>query len=351
MVEKKNTVQILSNVLLSVRGQNLIVTATDLEVGIHIELTLEQPAEDGRIAIAAKSIADIVKEFPEALVSLETKENNWFEISCLKSKFNIVGLNAEEYPSLPSFSETAYFRMPSARLSEMIDRTSFAASTDETRYQMNGVFLEALNDQFVRMVSTDGHRLVTYDKEFSAVSVAPIQAGIIIPRKGLVELRRLLDGHDGEFEFGFQRNNLLVKLVDIRLFVRLIDGEYPDYRKVQPEKFNKKLTVSREAFLGSLRRMSLLANEKSRGVKILMAPTQMTLMSSNPDLGEAREDLDVEYEGEPLEIGFNAKYLIECLSNLDCESVSLNLTDRLSAGVLRPAGKDDFTYVVMPMRI
>jgi DNA polymerase-3 subunit beta len=357
VVEKKSTVQILSNVLLTVGKDHFTVSATDLEVGVNVTLPLAASKEitPGKVAISAKSLFDIVKELPNKPISLEKKENNWVHLSCAKSTFNLVGLGADEFPPLPVFEDKDYVEVNSALVREMIDRTLFAASTDETRYHLNGVFLESIGSGLVRMVATDGHRLSFIDRELIR---DPKQAdyfknGIIIPKKGLIELKRLLDAKSkaDSFKLVVDKNSLLVQLENIALFVRLIDGDYPDYEQVIPKKSPRRFTAGRDEILASLKRASLFANEKSKGVKLSIIDGQVTVTSSNPDLGEAKEELDVNYSGDEVEIGFNARYLVESLTVLDCEKVSLDFNDKLSAGILRPAGRDDYTYVVMPMRI
>ncbi|MEW6058008.1 MAG: DNA polymerase III subunit beta, partial [Bdellovibrionota bacterium] len=351
VVERKNTVQILSNVLLSSSKETLSLTATDLEVGIEVSIPIEKGAE-GKVALSAKSLVEIVKELPNKPVTLSSKENNWVEISCQKSTFNLVGLGADEFPPLPSFDNKNYLVVNSAAAREMIDRTLFSVSTDETRYHLNGVYFEAVENNLMRMVSTDGHRLAFIDKELFLTGADQFKRGIIIPKKGLSELRRLLDDKAESFSLALDKGSLLVKLEKTLLFVRLIEGDYPDYEQVIPKKNEKRLVVDREEFLGSLRRVSLLANEKSRGVKLSLQNNLVTITSSNPDLGDAKEEIDAEYGGtDPLEIGFNARYIIECLSILDAEKITLDLNDKLSPGLLKPYGKSDYTYIVMPMRI
>lgn len=350
VVEKKNTVQILSNVLLSTSKESLSLTATDLEVGINVTVPVER-ATDGRVAISARNLLDIVKELPNKPVTITRKDNNWVEISCQKSTFNIVGLGAEEFPPLPGFENQTFLSVNSGGMREMIDRTLFAVSTDETRYHLNGVKFQATQNGLMRMVATDGHRLAFIDKELFLGSIEAFSRGVLIPKKGLGELRRLIDDKAESFELALDKGSLLAKAGNTNLFIRLIEGDYPDYEQVIPKKSDKRLVSNREELLGSLRRVSLLANEKSRGVKLSIRENALVITSSNPDLGDANEEIDVEYKHDAIEIGFNARYIIECLSILDCEKVSIDLNDKLSPGLLRPEGRADYTYIVMPMRI
>ncbi len=350
VVEKKNTLQILSNVMMEVASNKLFLTATDLEVGIKIAIPV-QSEKDGKVAVSAKNLLDIVKELPNKSIHLNKKDNNWIELSCHKSNFNIVGLAADEFPPMPSFENGNYFKVNVASAREMIDKTLFAVSTDETRYHLNGAYLEAIENNMIRMVATDGHRLAYMDKELVLNHSDRFKKGIIIPKKGLLEMRRLLDSKADSFQMDIEKGNLLIQMENISLFVRLIEGSYPDYEQVVPKSNTKLMTIAREDLLGSLKRVSLLANEKSKGVKFAVQKNLLTITSSNSDLGDAKEEIDVNYDNEPMEIGFNAKYIIDCLSIQNAENIVFHLNDKATAGLLRPEGKDDYTYIVMPMRI
>ena len=350
VVEKKNTIQILSNVLLELSNDELTLTATDLEVGIKFSIPVASD-QSGKISISAKNLFEIVKELPNKPITFNKKENNWIEISCLKSNFNIVGLAADEFPPLPSFDGKSYFKVKTETMREMIDRTLFAVSTDETRYHLNGAFLESIENSLIRMVATDGHRLAYIDNELILNGSEVLKRGIIIPKKGMHELRKLLETKSENFEMTVDKSNLLIKIENVHFFTRLIEGEYPDYEQVIPKNNTKRFTVSKNDFVGSLKRVSLLANEKSKGVKFSLAKNCLTITSSNADLGDAKEELDVQYDGDSVEIGFNAKYIIDCLNILDTPNVTFDLNDKLSPGILKPEGKNDYTYIVMPMRI
>ena len=349
VVEKRNTVQILGNILCTIKGQELSLCATDLEVGIKVTLPVETKLE-GKITLSAKSFLDIVKELPDKPLQITRKENNWVEIICGKSRFNIVSLSADEYPSLPTFEDKSYFEARIEALVDMIDRTEFAVSTDATRYHLNGVFLEHLETGMMRMTATDGHRLSFVDNEIF-LKMPELKRGIIIPKKGLNELHKLLGEGGSSVGLAFERGYLFARLNGSYLFIRLIDGEYPDYRLVFPKATDRLVKMDREAFNSALKRVSLLAHEKSRGVKLALQNGTLTISSSNPDMGEAREELDVEYTGEPMDIGFNSKYLLECLTVLSSPKLEFHLKDRLSPGILKGASENSHTYVIMPMRI
>jgi DNA polymerase-3 subunit beta len=349
VVEKRNTVQILGNILCSVEGQTLSIAATDLEVGIKITLPIEG-SQNGKITLSAKNLLDIVKELPSKNLAITKKDNQWVEIICGKSKFNIVSLPADEFPALPQFEEKNYIDSKVDALNEMIHRTSFAVATDPTRYHLNGVFFEPLENSLIRMTATDGHRLSFVDQEVFMAS-PELKRGVIIPRKGLSELKKLLDEGASTIGLSFERGYVFARLDGLYLFVRLIEGEYPDYRQVVPKSTDRKAMLPREELTSALKRVSLLANEKSRGVKLSLQNALLTIFSSNPEMGEAKEDIDVQYQGETVEIGFNAKYLLDCLSVMTSEQIEFHFKDRLSPGILRESDKNHHTYVIMPMRI
>jgi DNA polymerase-3 subunit beta len=349
VVEKKNTVPILTNVLFSIEGDQLSVSATDLEVGLKMVLPVEK-AESGKVTLSAKSLLDIVKELPQTTIEITKKENDWVEIVCGKSRFKVVSLSAAEYPALPAFEEKKYHDAKIDGLKEMIDRTSFAVSTDATRYLMNGVYFEPLEKNVMRMTATDGHRLAFMDGEVFS-TMPEFKRGVIIPRKGLMELRKFLDEGDSTIGLAFERGYVFAQLNGRYLFIRLIEGEYPDYRQVIPKSTDRVAKIDKDTFHSALKRVSLLAHEKSKGVKFSIQPEALTVYSSNPDLGEAKEEVDVDYAGEAISIGFNAKYLLECLAVTPVERLELHFKDHLSPGILKGEGQPNHTYVVMPMRI
>jgi DNA polymerase-3 subunit beta len=349
VVEKKSTVAILANILCTVQDGQLYINATDLEVGVRIVLPVDQ-SENGRLTLSAKHFLDIVKELPSRPVQITSKENNWVEILSGKSRFNIVSLSADEYPALPAFDEKVYFDARVEALKNMIDRTSFSVSTDSTRYHLNGVYFEHLGNAVMRMTATDGHRLSLVDTEVFK-ETPDLKRGLIIPKKGLMELRKLLDSGSSTIGLAFERGYLFAHLNETHLFIRLIEGEYPDYRGVIPQANERQADLDRETLNAALKRVSLLAHEKSRGVKLSLGNGVLMISSSNPDMGEARDEMDVDYRGEQIDIGFNAKYLLDCLSIMKCEKIRLSFRDRVSPGILREADQGNHTYVIMPMRI
>jgi DNA polymerase-3 subunit beta len=355
IVEKRNSMPILANVLLEAEkaagGSVLRLAATDLEVGVRGQ----HPAEvdkAGGLTVGAKKLFEIVRELPDENVALETTANSYLDIRCARSHFTLAGTAAEEYPTLPAFSPEATTRVPAHALSSMIERTMYAASLDETRYNLNGVYLEVHGETGkLRMVATDGHRLALVDREIPG-DLRGIANGVIIPRKGLAELKRLLDEPDAEeVEIGFEGSSGLARRGDVTLVMRLIEGEFPNYRQVIPSEVAVQLVIPTDPFVQALRRVALLSSERSRAVKLALSEGQLTISSTNPDLGDASDELDVEYAGTALTVGFNARYLLDALGALHAKEVRLGLQSDLAPAQLVPTNDTDALAVVMPMRL
>jgi DNA polymerase-3 subunit beta len=355
IVEKRSSMPILANVLVTASGKGdtgrLELAATDLEVGIRGA----QPAKvqkPGALTISARKLYDIVRELPDESISLEATSNAYLDLRCGRSRFTLAGTDAEEYPSLPDFAPGRMVRLQAAVLSQMIEGTMYAASQDETRYNLNGVYFEVLPETGrIRMVATDGHRLALVERTAGS-DVSGLASGVIVPRKGLAELKRLVDEQDAdEVEIGFEGNSGLVKKADVTLVMRLIEGEFPNYKQVIPKQSDHHLTVSAEALVRALRRVALLSAEHSRAVKVELAEGKLLLSSKTPDLGEAQEELDVDYAGPSVSIGFNARYLLDCLGALGAKEIRLGLRDGGSPVEVRPTDDLESVAVVMPMRL
>jgi DNA polymerase-3 subunit beta len=303
---------------------------------------------------------DIVRELPDTNIQFSTKENSRLEITANKSVFNILGLPAEDFPEIPGFSseeQQQFVRMNGTAIVAMLDKTLYAASTDEARYHLNGVFFETLeekNKRVFRMVATDAHRLSLVDNPealFDENAWSLFREGVIVPRKGLNELRRLLSEGKEDFFVTIRGRMMFVKRDNIFLSMRLIEGKYADYRRIIPETASNAISVDREGFLASLKRISLMSSDKSRSVTFSLTPGVLQLSSQSPELGDAKEEISVDYEGEELRIGFNSRYLIDAVSTIEGEKVLLELKGRQNPGVIRSSVGANHISVVMPMRI
>ncbi len=353
IVEKKNTIPILSNVLIEAVDGEIQLTATDLEVGIKASYPATV-STTGKITVSAKKLYEIIKELPEKEIDFHSKENCWIEIRCGKAFFNIVGLSADEFPFFPSFQKEQFFCIDGSLLKEMIEKTSFSISTDESKYNLNGIYFRSMQDQgkqVLLMVATDGHRLALIQKEIDVSHVEPLSRGVIFPRKGILELKKMAEESDGDLHLGFLDNNAVIQKERTVVVMRLVDGEFPDYTRVIPQQNEMIATIPRDTFLHALRRMSILSSEKSKGVKIVIKEKNLEMSSSNPEFGDAREDFDIDYNGEEITVGFNARYLIDILNVLGEENIRLSLKDKLSPGLVTPCENTDYLAVIMPMRL
>ena len=297
VVEKRNTLPILANVLIESTGSEIVLTATDLEVGIR-RTCKGKIARPGTVTLNARKLYEIVRELPSDDLMLRSGEGGWVEVSGGKSRYRMVSMDPKEFPSIPASTPVAkkggvVLLLGTGVLAEMIEKTLFAVSTDETRLSLGGVFIESVEKNQVRMVATDGHRLALVEREIAGVDLRP---GVILPRKGLVETKRLLEDTSGDVTFSIAGNLARVERAGVELFMRLIEGEFPDYRQVIPKESKRRARVDRELLFGALRRVSILSSERSRGVKLRLQPGTLEVVTTNPDIGEAMEEIEVEDE-------------------------------------------------------
>lgn len=353
IVEKRNTIPVLANVLLEGSDGELHVTATDLEVGMRSSYPANI-GKPGKITVSAKKLYEIIKELPDREVAFNAKDNCWIEVRCGKALFNIVGLAADEFPNFPQSNQMKGIALSSALCKEVIEKTFFAMSQDESKYNLNGIYLRASDNNGtaqLRLVATDGHRLSMIEKPISGTVPDELKRGLILPRKGVLELKRLAEEGDADLILNFQDNNAVVRKEQTVIVMRLVDGEFPDYERVIPKTNDQEALIAVDPFLHALRRMLILSSEKSRGVKMQLKPGLLEVSSSNPELGDAREELDLDYQGPEITIGFNARYLLDILQVQDEIRVRMIFKDQLSPGLLRPEKGEGFLAVVMPMRL
>jgi DNA polymerase-3 subunit beta len=353
IVEKRTAMPILSNVLLEAADDTLTVVATDLEVGMKSRYPAKV-VQSGRITISAKKTYEIIRELPDEKIRFATRGNDWVDISCGKAKFNIVGLSPDEFPAFPRTDENSFIKLKSAILGKMIEQTSYAMCHDETKYNLNGIFFKTSTEEdkkLLRMVATDGHRLSVAEQEIEAADNEILNKGVIFPKKGILELKKISDEEAGELLLGFVDNSAVIKKESTTIVMRLVDGEFPDYTRVVPSGNNREVIVAKELFSHSLKRMAILSSEKFKGIKFEIQQGIMEISSSNPELGEAREELEVDYSGEKITTRFNARYIQDVLNILDDENVMLLLKDEMSPAILKPVSTGDFKSVIMPMRL
>ncbi len=348
IADRKSTLPILANVLLRTDGKDkLLCAATDLNVSTQV--TLEAKVEkEGGLTVAARQLYEIVKGLPDEEVRVRRTEQNWAEIKSGKVEFKVVGVADRDYPKLPAIAEAQTFSVESAALRDMIAKTIFSVSLDETRQHLAGVLFES-DGATARMVSTDGHRL---SKAARALPGGPkLASGVLIPRKGIVELRRAIETREAPTAIGVHDGNFVLKADDVGISVKLIDGQFPPYEQVIPKDNERAFVVSRLAFLDALRRVSLMSSDKTQGVRLGLEKGKLRVESDNPDLGAAREEIDIGYKGTPVQIGFNARYFIDLLAEIETPDVRVELAGELDPAVVRPSDGSDYVCVVMPMRL
>jgi DNA polymerase-3 subunit beta len=346
IVEKRNTMPILANILMNVQPNDIEMTGTDLEVGMrtHLVAEIEKP---GAITVNGKKIFEIVKSLPEGqTVEVEVKDET-IEIRSGASEFKILCLAKEDYPQVPDARFEKAIKLPLQDVKDMIDRV-FYAITQEQRYYLNGALLSLKNRQ-MELVSTDGHRL-SYTKKAEDGLKLDKELSVIVAKKTLSEIRKF---EDEAVEFDLDENNLFFKVGPRTLISRIIESKFPNYQAVIPKDNPGRLTIAREELAGAIRRVSLLSAERSKGIKFTIEKNKLRLFSSNPEIGEARDRLAVEYKGQDLEIGFNAQYLLDFLTAVGSEKIVFEIKDENSAVLLRPETEEAITtiYVLMPMKI
>lgn len=360
MVAKKTTLPILVNVLISASDNQLRISASDLEVTAQA-LTKAQVRSGGSTTVNAKVFGDIVKELPDGDVSLKVTDGERLEIKSGKVNLKMVGVSAEEYPSLPGIGYRPESRKSSRELVEMISKTIYAASSDETRYTLNGVCLEVIEEEGkqkkknLRMVAVDGYRLAMITRSAGTME---IPSRVIVPRKGLVEVIRVL-GSDEEREIGIGLHEgfLVLDRDDLKISMRLIDGEFPSYSNVIPgEKDNNaeksNVSVSTKALTQALRRVVLMVTDKIKGIRFDFAPETLRVSGASPELGEASEEISIKYDGKPLSIGFNALYVLDIAAALgEEENMKIELHGELGPGKFYSENDESYIAVVMPMRL
>jgi len=352
VVEKKVAMPILSNAFLETKGVGISITATDLEIGLQ-GFYPAKILKEGKSTISAKKIFEVVKELPEKEVTFRSMENQWVEILCGKSVFKIMGLPAETFPALPMYEEEGFFSLNGDAFREMIAKTIYAVSTDESRYNLRGIFLIKLSGekgQGLRMVSTDGYRISLIDRLFEG-EIKGLDKGILLPKKGMSEVNRLIEEEGERIEVKLKNNNFIVRKEKVVLIMRLLDAEFPEYQQVIPSKTKKHIRMKRESLHESLRRVSLLSSEKTRGVKFHFGQGFLELSSYNPEIGEAKEEISVDFKGEDMTVGFNSRFILEVLGSFSAEEVDLEMEDEKSPAILRPTTDSQHTCVIMPMRI
>jgi DNA polymerase III subunit beta len=344
-VGTKNTLPILSHILIEAENQTVRLTTTDLDIGI----TYLYPAsvlETGHTTVPAKRFLDIIKELPQAEVKISTKKNNTMQIESKNTLFKILTVPPEEFPKPPKTTNKENIKIQQKTLKEMLLKTTFAMSKEETRYVLNGVLMET-NTTTIQLIATDGRRLAIIQKPNN--KELKEQKRVIIPAKTTQELQKTLT-EEGEVEIIFDKKQVIFNTHNTSIISRLIEGDFPDYRQAIPQKTNNKLTINRENFIAAIKRASLLTTPESQAITLRLTHNKLTITKTTPEIGEATEEIESQYTGPELQIGFNPTYLQEALKTLQGLDVSIELTGSDKPGVVR-VNNEEYIYIVLPMQI
>lgn len=346
-VEKRQTMPALSNVLLRAKDNSLTLTATDLEIELVSQVSMIID-EDGEITVPARKLLDICKSLPnEAMIKFSVKDAKAL-VQSGRSRFSLATLPATDFPALDNISSVYEFEIAQKTLADIIDKTAFAMAQQDVRYYLNGLMLE-ISSNYLRAVATDGHRLAYCEKE-TVADIADIKQ-VILPRKGVLELVRLLNDSDELAKITLGSNHLQVEFDGLRLTSKLIDGRFPDYNRVIPTDGHNVISAERDQLRQALIRASILSNEKYRGIRLILEKNLIKLQAQNPDQEEADVELEVDYDGDDIEIGFNVNYMLDVLNVTQSDTVNAALRDSNSSFLLTYPDQDDCKYVIMPMRL
>ena len=348
IVERKNTIPILANVLIEAKGDEVRMLATDLEVALRSKCNASV-AKGGSLTLPAKKLYEVVKALPETDVRIQ-EDKNGVKVAADRFDSRMQTLPREDFPTLPDVSGKAKATLPRDAVRQMVGKTQFAITGEDTRYFLNGAKF-VLKPDSLTLVATDGHRLALVDVKH-AVGVTQ-DVGVILPKKTLLELGKLLSEGEGDITFESGENHLFFEVGGRVLISRMIDGQFPAYERVIPKGNDKLIEFDRERLTSAVKRVALLSNERSRAVKFEIDKGKVEVTSSSSEFGEAREQIAVDYTGSAMAISFNAQYVLDFLNVVETDIVSLSLKDEVSQAVMKPVGAEgyDYTYVIMPMRI
>jgi len=347
VVERRQTLPVLGNVLINAGKKTVRLTATDLEVELQAQVDVAV-TEVGDITLPARKLLDICRTLPEtAQLDISVKKERAL-LSSGKSRFTLSTLPASEFPLIDKLKNARKFSLPENEFQQLLERTGFAMAQQDVRYYLNGLMLEP-EGNILRAVATDGHRLSLC--ELSAKVGDGDGQQVIVPRKGVQELQRILEHTEQDLSIELSSNHIRITTDELRFTSKLIDGRFPDYSRVIPKNLDKRLHLNREQLRQALTRTSILSNEKYRGIRLDLSKNNIKIQAHNPEQEEAVEELDIRYDGDAIVIGFNVTYLLDVLGVLDCEEVELCLGDANSSALITRPGSDDCRYVVMPMRL
>lgn len=356
IVEKRNTMPSLANVLLEAKKEGLDIAATDLELGMRglYKATVEEP---GSVTFSARKLYEILKEIKDQEIAVTVTDDCLVTLKTERGEFKVVGLPSKDFPPLPAIEREGLIPLPGTGLLQLIRKTLFAVGDNDTRYVLNGLLIVVTSTggtPMIRLVGTDGHRLAMAEQKLEAENKESADAQeekVIVPKKAAAEIRRLLEEDEDEPMIGFTKNMLIFRKSGLVLTSRLMEGNYPNYQQVIPKAGNKQIEVNRDDLEGALRRVSVLSQNKTYAVKLTFSKKAVTLFSSHPDMGEANEEIPASFNGEEFSAGFNARYLLDVLGVMESETVVLNMEASLSPCLIREKDNASFQAVVMPVKV
>ena len=352
VVEKKNTIPVLSNILIESVGEGTIrITGTDLDVTIRCDMDADEISTPGSICVQARKLFEIARLLPDAPVVFKKEDNDWVTVKCDRARFKMVGVARDAFPEVPTF-KSAPTKIPASILKTFIDRTIFAITQEESRYTLSGAKF-VLDEAGAKMVTTDGHRLAYVYKKLNGTNGTRQDIDTLIPRKTLAELTKLTAGFEEEISLGMDENNIYFQVGPRLLISRMLYGQFPNYEMVMPKNNDKSVQFESSLLNQAIRRVALMADDRSHAIRFHLEPSQLVISSQNAEEGEANETIQTDYAGEETDIGFNAQYLQEFLNVIGDAKVAFEFKDGNSQAQLQPSESDEYEYkyVVMPMRI
>jgi len=352
IIEKRSSMPILSNVLMETDKDGIQIIATDLQVGIRLKC----PAtiiNKGGISILARKFFEIIREFPDEEIYIKLKENNKLFISCKSSQFTISGLPSIDYPPLPEVDLKKTITLDGFLLRDMIQKTIISVSLDEGRYNLSGIYFEYIQKEkknILRMVSTDGHRLTLMDKEIEPLGEEVFSKGVLLPRKAVTEILKILE-KPGQVQIGFKDTFGVFQKEETLMIMRLLESNFPDYNLVLPKKKDKVVTIPKDNLMDTMKRMGVLSTDKYKGVKFSLTKGNLEILSVNPEIGEAKESIPLDYKGGKLVVGFNARFFIDALQVMESETITLEFNESVSPAILSGEKDPGFLALIMPMKL
>jgi DNA polymerase III subunit beta len=354
IVEKKTTMPILNNVLIKAEKNKITIIATDREIGLVADYDAEI-LNNGDVTVSARKLYEMIREIGGDTIQFEANESHRVTVTSQKIIYKIPGLPADDFPSVADDrSELNFYKIKGELLERLIHKTSFAMSADEMRKNLNGVFFETIDEggkNKLRMIATDGHRLAMANVDTEGIPFLRLEKGIIIPRKGLAEIRRLIENAPEEILVGVRQGMCVISTDSTTLRVSLVDADYPDYKRVIPTEKGVLVQFDKDAILHALKRMSVISSERYSGVIIKLENGRMVLESANPDVGEAKDEIEVDYHDKEFSVGYNVRYLIDAIEVIAEKTVIFEIGAGMKPGVIRPAESDEYLCIVMPLKI